>query len=50
MCQVKDGRWVVAGVTSWGELCGITNKPGVYTKVAAYIQWINETLGVPGTR
>ena len=34
------GKLTLAGVTSWGYGCGISGSPGVYTKVANYINWI----------
>ena len=37
-----NGKITLAGVTSWGYGCGITGSPGVYTKVANYVDWIEE--------
>ena len=36
------GKITLAGVTSWGYGCGVTGSPGVYTKVANYIDWIED--------
>jgi len=39
-----NGKWTVLGITSWGSGCGAPNKPGVYTRVALFQQWIQDTI------
>uniref|UniRef100_H2Z4J4 Peptidase S1 domain-containing protein n=1 Tax=Ciona savignyi TaxID=51511 RepID=H2Z4J4_CIOSA len=45
MCQrCSTCSWYIAGITSYGtENCGAVGRPGVYTKVLAYEQWIRDT-------
>jgi secreted trypsin-like serine protease len=48
MCKI-DNHWMVAGIVSWGEGCGVMNKPGVYTEVTTYINWILNVIYPPAT-
>lgn len=35
---------VLQGIVSWGDVpCDTTTKPGVYTKVCRYLEWIRKT-------
>uniref|UniRef100_A0A8C5K4E9 Coagulation factor XI n=1 Tax=Jaculus jaculus TaxID=51337 RepID=A0A8C5K4E9_JACJA len=34
--------WHLVGITSWGEGCGQRERPGIYTNVDKYVDWILE--------
>lgn len=40
--QLGNGRWVNVGIVSWGIRCGERDRPGVYTRVNSYLEWIFE--------
>ncbi|XP_044614804.1 kallikrein-8 isoform X4 [Equus asinus] len=40
---------VLQGITSWGsDPCGRPEKPGVYTNICRYLDWIKKTIGSRG--
>ncbi|XP_046975600.1 serine protease snake-like [Vanessa cardui] len=36
--------YTVVGVTSYGHACGLVGEPGIYTRVAAYVPWIESIV------
>ncbi|XP_026489758.2 serine protease snake-like [Vanessa tameamea] len=36
--------YTVVGVTSYGRACGVAGEPGIYSRVAAYVPWIESIV------
>ena len=42
--RYENGKEILVGIVSWGNGCGYTDSPGVYTKVTAFLDWIKEKI------
>ena len=45
LVTLKDDRYTLVGVTSWGLVCSKKDTPGAFTDVAKSMAWINNVMG-----
>ncbi|KAK7074767.1 hypothetical protein SK128_019524 [Halocaridina rubra] len=45
-CNMRDGRWYLAGVTSFGSGCAKPGYPDVYTRITYYLPWIKHQMRI----
>ncbi|CAG9860185.1 unnamed protein product [Phyllotreta striolata] len=46
-CAMQDGRWILAGITSFGSGCAKPGFPDVYTRLSYYLPWIKSKTRSP---
>ncbi|CAG5135917.1 unnamed protein product, partial [Candidula unifasciata] len=44
ICDIPGGQPAITGIVSLGVGCGMTNYPGIYTRVSSYSDWIAWTI------
>ncbi|CAH1780724.1 unnamed protein product [Owenia fusiformis] len=47
-CADNLNQWTLKGIASWGIGCGVAKRPGVYTKVENFLDWIDEKIEIHG--
>lgn len=44
-CPRRDGLYVLAGSTSWGDTCGAPREPSVFARTSTQLNWIRRIAG-----
>lgn len=44
--QREDGRFILAGITSWTHGCGRKGSPAVFVRISQYADWIENTIKI----
>ena len=42
--EIRNSKWVVVGVVSWGNGCAQKDQYGYYTRIHPFLDWIKETM------
>jgi trypsin len=45
---MENGQWFQAGIVSYGYGCALVGKPGVYTRVSSYKEWVARVIEMGG--
>lgn len=40
--STAGGNYRLVGLTSWGNACGLSSYPGIYTRITTYLDWIEQ--------
>jgi len=43
-CFGGDSRWRLFGIVSFGDMCGLAKKPGIYTRIETMLGWIKSYI------
>ena len=46
----SSNQWILVGLTSFGEGCARRGSAGIYTRVAAFQDWITATMNNSGCK
>lgn len=44
LCRDRNMRYVLQGITSFGDGCGKRGKYGIYTRTSGYVKWIRDIM------